>query len=447
MNTNSSIFFHLKKRVKILSVALLLSCISSISLGAESEAFAEGVTRFKSGDYSSAIKQFEKARNQGNDSAALHYNLGVSYYKTGTYSKAESHFKKAGNDPEFKGLAYYNLGLVTFKKGDKQSAVRWFQRSQDAAQDNTNLSALAARQINKLTRQESKIKKHTDNLSGFITIGSGRDDNVNRGNDDVTTVSNQADRYLDFYATANYRFSGNRKTGNTIKASIGATRYNNLDRFDETLTNVGLYHHRPLSDWKTRYGIHYYHNELNGRGFQKTVRFQMRADKNYARIHRLRLQYEYHNIKDIDPLYAFTAGSRQRLRIENSSKLSFTRARIGYILELNNRDDFEQGDTFTSHSPTRHTLYASLTSSFNKNWSGRLDLEQRHSKYNDDNIAAGINLGTRKYDRTRITARLMYAVSKSLEIEARYRRSDRDSNVQSRKYISNITQLSLNYYF
>jgi hypothetical protein len=106
----------------------------------------EGNSLFRSGNYSAAIRTYEAAREDGQSSALLDYNLGVAYYKNGNYAAARGALQRAAIDSDIAPLAHYNLGLTSRAYGDYVDARRWFERVV-AGSPNARLVSLADRGI------------------------------------------------------------------------------------------------------------------------------------------------------------------------------------------------------------------------------------------------------------------------------------------------------------
>ncbi|MDD4955678.1 MAG: tetratricopeptide repeat protein [Candidatus Omnitrophica bacterium] len=99
----------------------------------------EGLKYINSGDYSSAIKQFEKAIEMIPTESVAYINLGISYKKTGKPQEAIKSLEKALSlDPEDYQICY-NLGNVYFELlKNYQEAEQWYLK---AIQKNPSASA------------------------------------------------------------------------------------------------------------------------------------------------------------------------------------------------------------------------------------------------------------------------------------------------------------------
>jgi len=144
--------------------------------------------------------------------------------------------------------------------------------------------------------------------------------------------------------------------------------------------------------------------------------------------HRLRLQYEYSQINELSSLYSYLAGTQQRFKMENRTHLTRGRLRIGYQLELNDKQDYRQADRFSSYSPVRHTVSVWYRSRLGRKWEGRIGLDYRFSDYQKENIVGGIAKGVRKDRWLRGTFGLIYELTPHFDLEISLRRTENDSN-------------------
>ena len=438
------------KTISVQTAAVLLALFSSLlpamTEANEKTAFDRGVRLFAAGDYAGAAALFEQVLASEQDNAIVHFNLGSSYYKLGRYDQAREHFSKIGASHNLAPVAYYNLGLVAFRTKRRDLAIRWFQRCLESSDDRA-LKQLAAKQIARLKKREKRSSSIPNNFTGYYSIGIGRDDNVARVPDEILQVSNQRSGFLDLFLSSSYWINGSYRHGNAVKFGAALTHYDQVSRYSSNLLNVGLYHYRPLFGWHSRYGIHYYRSGLGGEGFQQRIRLQVRAGKRYKPKQRLRVQYEYSQINELSSLYSYLAGTQQRFKMENRTYLARGRLRIGYQLELNDKQDYRQADRFSSYSPVRHTVSVWYRSLLGRKWRGRIGLDYRFSDYQKENIVGGISKGVRKDRRLRGTFGVIYELTHHLDLEVSLRRTENDSNFAEREYVSNQVMFSVGGYF
>jgi Ca-activated chloride channel family protein len=104
------------------ALALFLSEGLAPSRGAEADTAERD---YKSGQYESAMQNYEKAAERQPTRGDLQFNRGDAAYKAGEFSEAEEAYRKALDTPDL-GLqenAYYNLGNAQFQHGAAMQKV------------------------------------------------------------------------------------------------------------------------------------------------------------------------------------------------------------------------------------------------------------------------------------------------------------------------------------
>ncbi len=424
---------------------LVLSFNPLLIMASEKQVFNKGVRLFSTGDYEGAAKLFEKVLETDGGNAVVRYNLGSSYYKMGRYEHARKQFMEIEAGHRLAPLAYYNLGLIAFRLEGKEAAIRWFLRARERSRDEV-LRKLAEKQITLLQSDEDKTS-HRHDLSGYYSFGIGYDDNVARVPDEILKVSNHYSRITDLFLSSRYWINGDYRRGYALRFGGGYTHYDQLSEYSSGLLSAGLYHYRPLSKWHIRYGIHYYRSFFGGEEFQQRTRLQIRTIKRYGARQHLKIQYEYSFVDELDPAYSYLGGTQQRLKIENRTRLSKGKIRAGLQIELNDRRDYRDADTFSSYSPTRQTIYLWYRPVLGEQWTGRVGLDYRLSDYIKENIVAGLSKGVREDRRIRATLGLVYEFSSDREIEVSLRHIENDSNLSERDYTSSQLMVTFGGYF
>jgi Ca-activated chloride channel family protein len=93
---------------------------------------------YRSGRYTEAVREYEKAIANGNTTPEVRYNLGTAMLQLGRYEEAEQHLRLALRElrPEVRQRAYYNLGnryLENARKGaDQQGAPQLLDAAVEA---------------------------------------------------------------------------------------------------------------------------------------------------------------------------------------------------------------------------------------------------------------------------------------------------------------------------
>jgi len=117
--------------------------------------------------YNRAVTELKKAIDLKPDSPSVHNYLGTVYIKTGLYDKAIKEFQIAASDDlyETPAIALNNMGWVYYKKGDYKTALLKYQKALDRnpstnipflIQKNMGVAYLADNQINNAIRHLKK---------------------------------------------------------------------------------------------------------------------------------------------------------------------------------------------------------------------------------------------------------------------------------------------------
>lgn len=433
----------IKIRLLLIITTVLMGFSASLMAASAQQNFNSGTQSFKQGDYSAAVKSFEKVEASGLESPALYYNLASSYYKLGNYDKAGEYFSKVRNYRGMQSLAEYNLGLVALKQGDKKAAKKWFTRVASNSQ-NKKLVALSEKKLKtrKAPRKPSWLSKQwTAYLSGAL----GYDDNVNFAPLGIT--SEKSDRFSEVVASVDYLFAGDRKTGWLGEAYFYNIDYFNENQFDEYEYGAGVKKNLQINrDWQTNYTLNMSKIKYGGDDYQTIYKLGGEARNSLSRNQRLYFRYSYEDINSDRAIFDYLDGWRQRFRAEYRAYGKQDKTRVYYELELNNRQDISPGNPplstgFFSYSPTRHTLRGRFTSKLNQQWHLTGDLSYRASDY-----PATANQD-RQDDRYKAAAYADYRFSRDVKLRAKVDYTDNRSTENIFVYKRTVYSLGLSALF
>ena len=143
----------------------------------------------------------------------------------------------------------------------------------------------------------------------------------------------------------------------------------------------------------------------------------------------MRLRFTSYKI-DSNPLYQYLDGYKHQLKFDVTVPGAGWKYRVVYMAELNNREDYQTATTFYSYSPLRNSLGVIGYFDLGKSWRTRWELQYRNSTYQDEDVldAATNNHFTRKDNRYRLKAGLIYNISHSLQVTLDYTHTRNDSN-------------------
>ncbi len=378
-------------------VALLLSVVAWQPVGAAADgtqAFEQGVKAFRAGDYPAALQLFLDARKAGLDTRGLHYNLGAAYYRLQRYPESEREFQGLASDPEWAALAHYNLGLIAQRTGRELQAIAYFERAHLTTTD-PNLRTLAATALERLGAAPPLPR-----TSAVVSLAGGYDSNATLSPDAATVgVSHQGAPFVEALAAASHRLAGNTARGWYAHGGLVLRKYRDLSQFDLAGSRAGLSYETDSGRLQTSVGGYFDTAYIGGGRLEQLAAVDVQARSRLDAGHDLRGRYQLGHIAGGGG-YEYLDGWQQRLSADAGFALAPALFRVGYQLELNNRRDLEQGADFSSVSPTRHSLFATVALRNVGAWQADARGEYRVSRYNDpDRLNVGTLEVTRKDDR------------------------------------------------
>jgi tetratricopeptide (TPR) repeat protein len=385
----------------------------------ETSAFAAATAAFETGDYERALSLFETARISGNDSAALHYNIGVCQYRVGDYTEAAATFALVRDRfPQFAAVAEYNRGLALSALNDRNAARSAFERAR-AGDD-----ALAELADSALARLGSAAVPRSPWV-GYFDVAAGHDDNVALIDElslPATLSASSSFTELVGYAgrrigqRAHFRFSGY------------SVHYTDASQFDQTALRVETAFGWSPGDWRFEASPHFAETLLDGDGFERALGVGLRATRPITERVAFDLRLVYDDLDAPSSRFAFIDGTRQRLRLGLESRGEQFRIRVGYEIEANDRAS-------ASVSPDRDRLVLNLQRGAGQ-WSLEGTLAYRQSDYDD--------LAAPRHERlTEVGAAARRNLTKGWLFGTEYRLADNDSNIAEFSYRSHRVSLSI----
>ena len=430
----------------VMLMSVLLA--SNASADSKQDYFDAGVKASEKGNYSIALQHFKNAKKVGLDTPALKYNLAVCYYKLGQFETARKHFSKLTDVPAFEQVAYFNLGLIANKQKDEKAAIRWFQRAY-RDESNGKVSLLAKEALKRLGVSASKTRRADKIWTGFVSMAMESDSNVALVNDDLQGVAGQSDTAVDLMATATRWLKGGVTNG--VRMSFGGNlqQYSKYSEYDYSQFSARVMRYNLLGDWNVRMGGSWNEVYFNGREYQRIVGADLRGRKKYSAGKYILLRYKLNRVQATNAIYDYLDGWRQQFRIGVQEDMGKDRVRYYYQLELNNREDRDEGtvDPFISYSPTRHSFRVTGWWRFAGGWRTRLDGRYRYSRYNDENILLG-NIAQRREDsQLRLSARVSRVVARDWDVSAQLSQTNNDSNLDRKSYDRTVLSLGVSRFF
>jgi len=115
----------------------LLLLFAGLTLAAPARATPEEALRYyNSGNYTNAMKEYERLADTDTNDFRLVFNAGAAAYRGTNYDEAEKDFKWVTLSPNLKlqQAAFYNLGNTHFRVGEQAKDLDEMQKIWEAAQ-------------------------------------------------------------------------------------------------------------------------------------------------------------------------------------------------------------------------------------------------------------------------------------------------------------------------
>lgn len=422
------------KRFVLLFLIWAVPCLAEEAVSESHGAarfFQSGVEASRRGVHDQALGYFLDARAEGMTGPALYYNIGVCFYKLERYMEAEESFRKTAEFPATASLAHYNLGLIFLKQSDNKRAAHWFHRAYSGSQ-NEKLRLLAAAALDLIQRQQ-KEDDGKISWAQYASLGLGYDDNVELLTQTETSqTSGQGDFFTEILGHIGGSFRGS-PPGSSVHLHINAylLHYFDMGDYDISSVSLGLLYKKKTDKFQLEGGGEYAYTLLDNQSFEHipTMSLQVKYPLQVFRsLLRFRYRLSYLDILDSD--YEYLAGWRQQMLAESAWKWSGYSASIGYVLEVNSRDD-------SDYSPTRHSVKGAFSirpiSKMKVSFSGGY----RKSDYD---ISGGVD---RDEERFRADVRFSFYLNKHWELNGEYQHTENDSNFEEYNYTRNMVILSV----
>ena len=421
----------------------------AVSFGPATVVFAEGdssyrlgVEAFRAGDFARALEGFEAAERAGSFGARVEFNLGSTLFKLGRYDESRARFERIANDPDWGALALYNLGLIAEREYRGGDARAYFEAVLQRA-PGQHVSELARRKLESV----AVVAPPSARWTGFVSFAGGWDDNVVLSEDPaVVEVSDQEDAFVDLLLSGSRRLSGTDAGGLRIDLNAFGEAYRDLDDFNVASLSPALVWNGAVGDWSFDPSIGVDADFIGSNYYAATTTLRLRAAYPLGVGSAARFRIESSWISGATD-YEYVTGWRERLGVEIQSRLSIARVRAGYVLELNDRDDFANGGDFASYSPTRHGFFVAALQEPARWLRVEARLEYRLSDYSDPNRTVetdgSVVVDERDEDRFIFGVRSSFAVSHNLALFVDYAYANNDVNLSTYEYAQNRVMLGV----
>ena len=351
--------------------ALFVCLILAGPASAETGDWAAGQAAFAAGDYEAALSHFEKARNDGHQGPAVHYNIAVTQYKLERYADAGATFRLiASRFPKMEGLAEYNLGLVANRQGRRDDAALHFLRAYDIS-DDEKIRIMASRRISEIEPE----MRTTSSWSSVVGVRAGHDDNIALRDEAGVPVGTTAESpMIDAFASITGPRTG--RDGLRFAGSAYLVRYTDADEFDQSELRVGSFYEWRRRNWRAELGAHATTSTLGGDSFDRKLGGDVRLVRFFGDNNVLELRYAYDDVSEGDDVFAGIAGWRQRLDTRYRWYSHAHRVQLRYVVETNDRLD-------PSVSPARNAFIADYRFRPISGFGYKVGIELRDSTYEE----------------------------------------------------------------
>lgn len=444
---------------RIINVVAACCLVTGPALAAaQQDTFSQGTSAFKRGDYTQALALFETARERGNRSANLSYNMGVTLYKLGRYGEAADWFETLLDSPEWRDLALFQLGMVAEKRDQPELAERRYEMV--TASRSAKLRRMAAARLETLEAPPAPaISSRAFGRPGkrgaaMLNVAAGYDDNVFALRDELQVDSTVGeDTYTDIFAWGQYRLAGTATDGWRVSGYAFQRAYSEWSVLDLTSYSAGVARDIRWGDWQLELGGAVAQVTLDGEQLTREMRLEARAKQRIGDS-KLELAYIPSQFSGGDG-YAYLDGIRQRFEAEWKHPLGAAKLEALYRLDLNDREDLvitgADGDSFYSYSPVRHTFGAELLWPLAGSWRLSVGSEYRLSTYDGENRLTDsdgvLREEQRQADRVEAWVGSQWMVTPRLRLAGKVTFTNNDENFETYTHDKTEANVGVTYIF
>jgi len=403
--------------------------------------FEEGVALFKQQDFSEALARFLAAKDAGMAAPKLDYNIALCQFRLQRYDAAREMFLKAAKYPSLRDIAHYNVGLLEQARGNETTAREWFQRVYDDT-SNRKLKTLAGVKLGVLRFKPSIDASGNAIWTNGYSLSLGYDDNI----EDPAAPAGTTGKGDAFSAALLYS-SRVQRGGMFDGLHLGLLgylqHYQTVTAYDLNLIQFSVGQDFTTGTWNNRIGVALESTTLGGESYLQTSKWHLTGKLPLSATDELRLRYRYSSIDALLNKYDYLSGSRHEVDIRWQRQLQDLCMQAIYGYDVDQRTDFTGATTFTSYSPTRHSVELRGDLSLDADWDLGVRAVYRTSEYNDANILTGGSQIIRKDERVLLGGKVTYVLSSKLDLEFEYKYTDNNSNITRYDYSRNLYSVGL----
>jgi tetratricopeptide (TPR) repeat protein len=145
------------KNIFIITIYLVLS--KNIFAQSANRAIKSGNDAYKNGDFSAAVKNYEKAIEKNPKNNIAHFNLGNALEKSKNIEEANKQYDEIINndtDPDMRSKAFYNKGVTLANAKKLPEAIGEFKQTLRLSPDDKDARENLQKALNELKQQQQK---------------------------------------------------------------------------------------------------------------------------------------------------------------------------------------------------------------------------------------------------------------------------------------------------
>ncbi len=366
------------------------------------------------------------------DGANLQFNLGLVLYKLGRYAHSRAQFQAvlaAGGD--YVSAAQHHLGLIAIREGTRHEGIALLRQSESSATSERQ-RALARTTLARLGEGPRAPRAVA---SAYASAGAGHDSNpVLLADDTDAGKGEDGDAYAELLAVAQLPLVRRRQADLLGEFSVYAREYEQVSDLRQQSAQAGLRYQHAGPRWQTSLIGQGEASFVGGDTFQTAAvagiewrRWSMGAT---------RIAFDAGAVRGGNG-YGYLDGWRYRGSVEQAFALRSSRLRLGYDVEVNDRDDLAIDDDFYSRSPLRQRISARWSGLVGERWSLEIGGRYRYARYADPDVtnSGGVADEKRRTEHlAEATLGLRYRLNSDWSLLAQYQFQNNDSNLDEYGY-------------
>lgn len=419
------------------SALLVLSVVVQSKSVSQSALLEQATADFSAGNYDKALSGFRsiQSANMGSEnSESLRYNIAVCHYKLQQWTPAKKLFTQLHHEQAGESQFTYSLAVIEKNLGNAQRAADLFLEVSALSTDST-LSDAARKQYHLLSQPGANANQTPRNstlINISLELNAGNDNNVLEPGELSST--GRSDQFSEAIAMASWQ-SDDAANNRWVVDGFGYTsRYDSVDEYNFDMLDIGVRKYSPTEFGRWYWGIRSNASALGNNGYLHTNSLQLGNQGWLADRYKWKLDYQYKHRRSLNPQFDPFAGNTHRLNLNLAGTVSDNwQWKLGYRYDVDDRDDLDLGDLFTSYSAQRHGIEADWGYRQGK-WLSKFSANYRWSDYMDDNTALDGSKTLRKDQRLKLSARSSWKLIDDWSLSAEYSFTNNESTIETYDY-------------